>query len=112
MTPAFSWAAVTLVALLGELPRGVGDDFGLVAVECCRDDVTSPGAGVDVPFIPKPRAAIRASAAPGRGASESGARAHPLPGMLERLRHLGVGLHHRAQPPRPFQEGDPVMLDL
>ena len=32
-TPGFSWAAVTLVALLGELPRGVGDDFGRVAVD-------------------------------------------------------------------------------
>ena len=25
--------------------------------------------------------------------ADAGARAHPLPGMLERLRHLGVGLH-------------------
>ena len=33
----------------------VGRQF---TVECCRDDVTSPGAGVDVPFIPKPREAV------------------------------------------------------
>ena len=33
----------------------VGREF---AVECRRDDVTSPGADVDVPFIAKPREAV------------------------------------------------------
>ena len=32
-SPALNWAAVKLVALLGELPHGVGDDFGLIAVD-------------------------------------------------------------------------------
>ena len=35
-TPALHWAVVRLVALLGELLRGVGDDFGLVAVDAVR----------------------------------------------------------------------------
>ena len=30
--PALTWVALTLVALLGELPHGVGDEFGWVAV--------------------------------------------------------------------------------
>ena len=31
--PALTWVALTLVALLGELPHGVGDEFGWVAVD-------------------------------------------------------------------------------
>ena len=33
VVPALTWVALTLVALLGERPRGVGDEFGLVAVD-------------------------------------------------------------------------------